>query len=325
MNPWMKKNKGWAGNPLHRDSLRKAEVKKGFLVLALSSLIILGCLFSCGVFGYRWLCCSDFFQVTANDIDVMGNQEVDKNTIIQLAGLGIHANLLGLDTNAIASRICGYAWIERVNVSKEWPGHLHIEVRERRPVALLNTPKGLYYVDSKGQPFAPLNGQAEIDFPVITGLESALTFTGKTVQIDALDKVQAALQFIGYAVKGTSALPAQNISEIHCDEAQGVILFLADRPFPIFLGKELGKKAYNRLAKVLYWLYKKKEFNSVAYIRLDYLEDKILVGTESTKKSAEYQTKGRLERDEVSAQFSPPQPDSITNLPSEDKRCIDGA
>jgi len=284
-NPWMKKNKGWADNPLQRNRLRNSEVKKGLMLLTLSAVVFLCGLVGFSIFSYRWLCRSDFFQVTA--IDIIGNQEIDKQTIIQLAGIDAHTNLLALDLKTIAPKIQGYAWIESVTIQKDWPSHLRIEVRERRPMALVNTPKGLYYVDSKGEPFAALNGQTEIDFPVITGLENALSFQGKTVRVNAPERVQAALQFIGYAAKGTSALPAQNISEIHCDDAEGVILFLADRPFPIFLGKELGKKAYNRLAKVLYWLYKKKEFQSVAYIRLEYMENKILVGTDINKKTAE--------------------------------------
>ncbi len=284
-NPLLKKNnKGWANSPLHRNSLHKPEVKKGFLIIALLSVVVVGGLAGCAVYSYRWLCQSDFFQVTA--IDVIGNQEVDKEKIIQLAGINTPANLLALDLEAIAPRIQGYSWIEKVTLRKEWPSHLYIEVRERRPLALLNTPNGLFYVDGKGEPFAPLNEQTEIDFPVISGLENALTFEGNAVQVNAPEKIQAALQFIGYAAKGTSALPAQNISEIHCTDDQGVVLFLADRPFPIFLGKELGKKSYNRLAKVLYWLYKKKEFQAVAYIRLDYLEDKILVGKDLGNETA---------------------------------------
>jgi len=284
VNPWLNKKKGWNANPLQRNSLRKAEVRKGFLMLTLAAVLLVGGGAGSMMLFYRWLCVSDFFQVTA--IDITGNQEVDKNTILQLAGVDAHANLLALDLEVIAPKIRGYGWIEEVKLWKEWPSHLHIEVRERRPLALINTKSGLYYVDSKGQPFAVLNGQTEIDFPVITGLEDSVTVKGKSVVIDSLEPVRAALQFIGYAAKGTSSLPAQNISEIHYDENQEVILFLADRPFPIFLSKELGKKAYNRLAKVLYWLYKKKEFQTVAYIRLDYLEDKILVGTTGSPKTA---------------------------------------
>jgi len=275
---------GWSGNQLHRNSLRAPEVKRGFLIIALLTLIVAGSLVCGAVYGYHWLSRSDFFQLTA--IDIVGNQEVSKETIVQLAGVDLHANLLALDLAGIAPKIRGYGWIESVELRKEWPSRLRIEVRERRPLALLNTPKGLYYVDSKGELFAPLNGQTELDFPIITGLEAALTQKNGAQQAAVLDEVTAALQFIGFAARGSSALPAQNISELHYDREKGIILFLADRPFPIYLGKELGKKSYNRLAKVLYWLYKKKEFQSVAYIRLDYMEDKILVGTDADESSS---------------------------------------
>ena len=132
----MKKKRGWANNPLHRNSLGKAEVKKGFLLITLTALIACGGLVSCVIFSYDWLCRSDFFQVTA--VDVLGNQEVDKQTIIQLAGIDAHANLLALDLKTIAPKIQGYSWIETVTLSKEWPSHLRIEVRERRPLALVN-------------------------------------------------------------------------------------------------------------------------------------------------------------------------------------------
>ena len=284
-NPWAKnKNTGWTANHLQRNSLREPEVKKGFLIIALLTVIGTGSLMAGAMYSYRWLSRSDFFQMSS--IDISGNQEVDRETIIRLAGIDLHTNLLALDIDAIVPRIQGYGWIEAVTVRKEWPSHLHIEVRERRPLALLNTPRGLFYVDGKGEPFAAPSGQAELDFPVITGLEGSLSFKGKVVRVNAPEQMQAALQFINYAIRGTPALPAQNISEVHCLGDQGVILTLADRPFPIFLGKELGKKTYNRLAKVLYWLYKKKEFQSVAYIRLDYMENKVLVGKEMGRETA---------------------------------------
>ena len=285
-NLWTKKkNKGWTANHLQRNSLREPEVKKGFLIIALLTVVGIGTLMTSAMYSYRWLCQSDFFQMSS--IDISGNQEVDRETIIRLAGIDVHTNLLALDIDAIVPRIQGYGWIEAVTISKEWPSHLHIAVRERRPLALLNTPKGLFYVDGKGEPFAAPSGQAELDFPVISGLENSLSFKGKAVQVNAPEKMQAALQFINYAIRGTPALPAQNISEVNCAGDQGVILYLADRPFPIFLGKELGKKTYNRLAKVLYWLYKKKEFQSVAYIHLDYMDNKVLVGKEIGRETVE--------------------------------------
>lgn len=276
--------KGWNGYQLHRDSLREPEVKRGFFVIAMLCLLFVGGLIGGSVAMYHWLCRSDFFQMTA--IDVEGNQDLTKNAIIHLAGIDVHSNLLAIDADEIEERIENNGWIEAANLRKEWPSRLRIEVKERRAVALLNTSKGLYYVDAKGRPFAPLTPSDELDFPVISGLENALTFQEAEVQVEAKKELESVLNFLGWATRGSSSLPAQNISEVNFTNERDVIIFLADRPFPIFLGKEVGKKEYNRLAKVLYWLYKKKEFQDVAYIRLDYMENKVLVGTEMDKEKS---------------------------------------
>lgn len=276
-----KHNKGWDGHHLHRNSRREPDVKRGFLIITVLCLLFASGIIGSGVAMYHWLCRSDFFQMTA--IDVQGNQDLSRNAIIHLAGIDIHSNLLAIDSSDIEERIRKNGWIEAASLHKEWPSRLRIEIKERRAVALLNTPKGLYYVDSKGCPFAPLTEQDELDFPVISGLENALTFQGAEVQVDAKKELDSVLDFLGWATRGSSSLPAQNISEVNFSSDREVILFLADRPFPIFLGKEVGRKEYNRLAKVLYWLYKKKEFQTVAYIRLDYMENKVLVGTEMVK------------------------------------------
>ncbi|MBU1743269.1 MAG: cell division protein FtsQ, partial [Proteobacteria bacterium] len=60
-------------------------------------------------------------------------------------------------------------------------------------------------------------------------------------------------------------------------ESGELILFLADRSFPIYLGQgDMGKKCI-RLARVLGWLYKKNEFQDTTSIRLEYLDNKVLV------------------------------------------------
>ena len=73
-------------------------------------------------------------------------------------------------------------------------------------------------------------------------------------------------------------LPSQNISELRVSE-DDIVLFLMDRPFPVRLGRGDMREKYGRLAKVLYWLYKRKEFSNVAYIKVNYSEDKVLVGS----------------------------------------------
>ena len=84
------------------------------------------------------------------------------------------------------------------------------------------------------------------------------------------------MSFIRLAGRGNVTLPRQNISEIHLKVNGDLILFLMDHPVPIYLGQGDMRAKYNRLVKVLSWLYRKDRFNSIAAIKVDYMEKKVL-------------------------------------------------
>ena len=204
-----------------------------------------------------------------------GNERLPKEVILSLSGVDIHANLLALDLEQVEKNILAHPWIDRVTLKREWPNRLLVRIHERRPVVLLNTREGLKYVDRRGKIFAAVTPGSELDFPVITGLEE---LDEKSAEDDP--RIREVIGFVRHAARGSSSLPKQNLSEFHFSQDGEIELFLSDRPFSIFLGKTVDRTSYYRLAKVLYWLYKKREFDNVAYIRLDYMENKVLVGKE---------------------------------------------
>jgi cell division protein FtsQ len=214
---------------------------------------------------------SDFFQVTA--IRIQGCQRVTKNQVLELSGVDIHTNLLALDMDEVKERIEGHDWIERAEVERNWPNRLQITIRERVPVALASLKEGLHYVDRQGVAFAKVLPPEDLDYPVITGLSREQWPTVVTGS-----PLGEALQFIRLAGRGSTVLPGQSISEIHLEPAGSLVLFLVDRPFPIYLGKGEVATKYHRLTRVLNRLYKGNEFAATAYIRMDYLPDKVLVG-----------------------------------------------
>jgi hypothetical protein len=141
----------------------------------------------------------------------------------------------------------------------------------------LNRDTGLFYLDDSGQIIAAANPSQELDFPVITGLEN---YSFDTTDSTPVSKpLQDVFELLKLANSNNPILPQQNISDIHITEQGELILYLLDRPFPIYLGTE-GKIStrYYRLVKVLKDLYKTREFSEVLYIRLDYQKDTILVG-----------------------------------------------
>ena len=93
------------------------------------------------------------------------------------------------------------------------------------------------------------------------------------------ESLKETLALLKLADKNKSILFEQSISEIHISQKGELILYLLDRPFPIYLGTD-GKIStrYYRLVKVLKDLYRTREFSKVSYIRLDYQKDTILVG-----------------------------------------------
>lgn len=255
---------------------------KLFILVPVMLVILLGAGFSARHI-YDRLCQCAFFQITAVKID--GNHMTSKEQIAALSRVDIHSNLLAINVDQVKSLLESHPWIAKAAVIRDWPNRLLINLQEKSPVALLNRDSGLFYLDSKGQIIAAADHSQELDFPVITGLESYPLNLTRGAQVPApLKEVYALLKL---ANRNNPILPEQNISEIHVPAKGGIILYLLDRPFPIFLGTE-GKIStrYYRLVRVLKDLYKTREFYEVSYIRLDYQEDTILVGKlESTLKN----------------------------------------
>jgi cell division protein FtsQ len=228
---------------------------------------------------YQKLCHSDFFQITAMKIN--GNHMVSKAQITALSKVDIHSNLLAINMGQVKSLLESHPWIAGAEITRNWPNHLIITVKEKKPVALLSRKTGLFYLDNKGRIIASASPTQELDFPVITGLENFLFKTAYSEQTPAI--LQDAMELLKLSSRNNTILPEQNISEIHITENGSMLLYLLERAFPIFMGRDGDiSTRYYRLAKVLRNLYKTREFSSVSYIRLDYQKDTVLVGKAET-------------------------------------------
>jgi cell division septal protein FtsQ len=258
-------------------SLLTPAVKKKIITVFLLSMLGAGLLSGGTVVVFRALSRSDFFQISS--LKIIDNHEVKKSEIIKLSGLDIYSNLFSLNAEEVKKRIESHDWIEHVVVKKKWPHVLEIIVRERKALAIINTQQGPYYVDKYSTVFARLDSKSDLDYPILTGMEAMVSVNENGVASVSDDHMmKECLRLILSASNGSSSFPRQNISQIHLNKENKLVLFLTDRPFPIYLGEEISSEKFNRLKKVLYFLYKKKEFANVDYIRLDYLENKVLVG-----------------------------------------------
>ena len=222
-----------------------------------------------GTFAYEGLCRSVFFRLTG--ITVQGCGQTDKDMVVGLSGVNIHANLLSIDIPAIISNLTSNAWIDEATVTRDWPNQLIIDIKEHKPIAIANLESGFHYLDKCGRTFAEVIPGSDIDFPVISWSQK---MKDSSVHDIAL---ATAIDFLKLASTGNSILPCQNISEIHITEEGEIVLFLLDSVFPIYLGTEDIKQTYWRLAKILKELYKNQEISKVAFIHMNYMPNKALV------------------------------------------------
>jgi len=227
--------------------------------------------------GSRLLLRSDIFRLT--DIRVSGTRITTERQILDLAGVQQGSSLLQFNAKAAEARIAANPWVEQVKINAQWPSTLTIVISEYQPFALANIEEGkerrLRYVSRDGHVFSEVGSGQEFDFPVITGLVQQ-----KDIKADQFIKgglAEAACSFLAMAAKGNAILPVQSVSEVHVDPQQGLVLYLLDRPFPVYCGKDRLQTKYFRLVRVLEQLYAKKQVDAVKEIRMDYADDKILV------------------------------------------------
>ncbi|MBV5316795.1 MAG: FtsQ-type POTRA domain-containing protein [Desulfobulbaceae bacterium] len=220
---------------------------------------------------------SDIFRLT--DIRISGVRITTERQILDLAGLQQGNSLLQFNAKAAEAKIAAHPWVDQVKIKAQWPSAVDITVREYQPFALVNVEEGkerrLRYVSREGHVFAEVGQGQEFDFPVITGVVSRKDVTADQFVKGGL--AEAACNFLFLASKGNAILPIQSVSEVHVDPQHGLIVYLLDRPFPVYFGKDRLQTKYFRLVKVLEQLYAKKQVEAVKEIRMDYSDDKILV------------------------------------------------
>lgn len=218
----------------------------------------------------------DIFFLT--NIQVKGCLKTTPAEIREYVKLKYNTKLLAIDTEALEEQLENHPWVFQAKITRRLPDTLVIDLQENIPkgIVQLGKQRDLYYIDQFGTPFVMIKPGQDMDFPVITGVAT----TEGMVKNDN-GPLYGIMKFLKKTDSDDPNLPAQSVSQIHFDAAEGAILYLVDFPFPIFLGKDNIQNKYNRLKKVVGFLYKERKrgmnINSIAYVRMDYSSNKVLV------------------------------------------------
>ena len=95
-----------------------------------------------------------FFRV--QQITVAGNAHETAGQIIAMSHLDEHPPMLTLNARAISEAVSQLRWVEKVDVTRQWPHRVTLTVTERRPVAVAPDFAGvLHLVDGEGRSLDP--------------------------------------------------------------------------------------------------------------------------------------------------------------------------
>jgi len=104
--------------------------------------------------GVTLLSSQSFFRV--QQVTVIGNVHETAGQIIAMSHLDEHPPMLTLNAGAINDAVTQLRWVEKVDVSRQWPHRVTVTVTERRPIAVAADFNGvLHLVDGEGRSLDP--------------------------------------------------------------------------------------------------------------------------------------------------------------------------
>ncbi|MDT8441655.1 MAG: FtsQ-type POTRA domain-containing protein [Desulfuromonadales bacterium] len=210
---------------------------------------------------------SGYFNVS--QIRVEHNLRVSEGEILEASDIRIGDSLFDLDLFMIGARIEEHPWIARAELERIFPDNLAIRVVEREPRAIIDLDY-LYYVDAAGEVFKVLEPRDDLDFPVLTGIDRQALLADDSTTRDWLRKALALLS----ELERRSLFNLDQVSEIHYDRRQGLVLYTGRHGVPVLLGEDDFVGKLDRFERVYPEL--EPRLTALAYIDLN-VADRVIV------------------------------------------------
>jgi cell division protein FtsQ len=227
----------------------------GFL-LASGALLTAQMLLDSGYFGVK-------------QIRVEQQERVSEGDILDASDIKVGDSLFDLELHLIGRKIEEHPWIARADVERSFPDQVVIRVVEREARAIIDLGY-LYYVDKAGEVFKMLDAGDQLNYPVITGID-------RQYLLDNPDQTQSCLNLALQLMDDLTHRKQFNlddVSEIHYDQQEGLILHTRIGGVPVHMGKQGFNAKLDRLEKIYHDL--EPRLLALKYIDLN-VTDRVIV------------------------------------------------
>lgn len=186
---------------------------------------------------------SGYFGVELVRVEQQGR--VSEGDILDASDIEIGDSLFDLNLHLIGRKIEEDPWIARADVERLFPNQVVIRVVEREAKAIIELGY-LYYVDKSGEVFKMLDASDQLNYPVITGIDRQYLLDNPDQTQDCLNM---ALQLMD-ELSNRTLFNLDDVSEIHYDQQEGMILHTRIGGVPVRMGKQGFSAKLSRLEKI---------------------------------------------------------------------------
>jgi len=194
-----------------------------------------------GFLGYEFFF-SDHVRISR--IEIKGVPPSAVSRYQKVLGLKVGNPFWKVSLNDIAHRLKQDRWVESVDVRRELPSAIIIEISEKKPVALVGDAKGHFsYVDGKSDWIEQVPPEKAEALPLLLGENMVLDKNLRKTGVDLIKSLPP-----------TGPLSQEDLSHIEYDSQKGFLLTLQKSAIQVQLGKENFPLRLDRSRRVVLYL-----------------------------------------------------------------------
>ncbi len=163
---------------------------------------------------------SSVFSV--KEIRVSGTKQLSPQEVVALADLKKGVNIFKTNLIKAKERIAVHPLVKQVEISREFPATIVIEITERKPIGLIPDRGWFVVVSEDGAYLARVNNLSSINLPIITGVKTGSSGPGQKI---ADERLKTALDYL----KATPLNIRAAVSEINVSDLNNIRMFTIDK------------------------------------------------------------------------------------------------